>query len=173
MPTGIGRVLLSSGYTMWNNRVADWAFVQMFDNVTPQPFTFPKIPSSQNPSKFKLGLNYNEGAPLAGFGDLKANEWYCKVGKPTGLIGGICKGVQVPCCWNAVEEYAIVDQVGDYTQTDLCKPGDSDSVLLDRRGRIRDLLYRFTYTYAGIDLNVYAGLAITMSDGKETIKIES
>lgn len=102
MPTGIGRVLLSSGYTMWNNRVADWAFVQMFDNVTPQPFTFPKIPSSQNPSKFKLGLNYNEGAPLAGFGDLKANEWYCKVGKPTGLIGGICKGVQVPCCWNAV-----------------------------------------------------------------------
>ncbi|ODM15121.1 hypothetical protein SI65_09360 [Aspergillus cristatus] len=134
MPTGIGRVLLSSGYTMWNNRVVDWAFVQMFDNVTHQPFTFPKIPSSQNPSKFKLGLNYNEGAPLAGFGDLKANEWYCKVGKSTGLIDDICKGVQVSCRWNAVDsvryamsgkevivdpkitgEYAILDQVGDYT----------------------------------------------------------
>lgn len=192
MPTSIGRVLLSSGNAMWHNKVVDWAFVKMHDNVTHRPFTFPHIPLSHNPSRFKLGLNYNEGAPLVNFGDLKANEWYCKVGKSTGLTNGICNGVQVSCNWNAVdsvrydmsgnevivnpkisEEYVILDQVGEYTQTDFCKPGDSGSVLLDRWGRICGLLYGSTHTYGGINLNVYAGLAMTFTDVQETLKIKT
>ncbi|OJJ79259.1 uncharacterized protein ASPGLDRAFT_137340 [Aspergillus glaucus CBS 516.65] len=189
MPTGIGRVLLSSGATMWNNRVGDWAFVQMFENITYQPFTFPTIPSPQKPSR---GLNYQEGMPLAGFGEMKANEWYFKVGKSTGLTSGVCNGVQVSCRWNAgdsvrhdmsgnqlivepkvTEEFVILSEVGDHVQTDFCKPGDSGSVLINRWGRVCGLLYGSTYTYAGIDLNVYAGLAMTMPDVKETIKLKS
>ena len=71
------------------------------------------------------------------------------------------------------EEYVVLGQVGDYTQTDFCEPGDSSSVLMDRWGRICGLPYGFTSTYGGIDSNLYAGLAMTMSGIHGTVKIKS
>lgn len=70
-------------------------------------------------------------------------------------------------------EFAILDQAGDHVQTDFGKQGDSGSVLIDRFGRVSGLLYGLTRTYAGINLTAYGGLAMTMHDAHETIKVET
>lgn len=192
MPRDIGRVLLSSGATMWRNRVLDWAFVELLDNATYEPPTFPRLSDAQNPSRFGLALSYQEGAPLAGFGELQENEWYVKVGKATGITDGICNGVKTSCRWTTgdsvrydlegnkllvdpkvTEEFVVLNEVMDQVQVGYCKPGDSGSVLLSRKGEICGLLYGSTHTYGGTGLNVYAGLAMTMPDVMETLKVRS
>ena len=70
-------VMLSSGMAMWKNRVVDWAFVKLNSDIPFRPNVMPNIPLSLDPSKFGLRLNYREGGPLAGFDQLKENEWYC------------------------------------------------------------------------------------------------
>ena len=214
MPTPAGRVLLSSGTAMRNNRVVDWVFVrwskrwQFFPTniqcrtMCREP-TFgwarriqlilltnamPNIPQFLNPYKFGLRLNYREGAPLNGLDELKENEWYCKPGKLTGIASGVCNGVKMSCHWNdkdrqrydlqgqwvhcQVKSHWRICQTGDHIQTDFAQPGDSGSILIDRFGHVCGLLYGATYTYAGINSTTYAGLAMTMPDVLETMKLK-
>lgn len=56
----------------------------------------------------------------------------------------------------------------------LPNAGDFGSFLIDRFGCVCGLLYGTTYTYAGINLTTYAGagLAMTMPDAMETIRLK-
>ena len=177
---------------MWKNRVVDWAFVELNNDISFRPNVMPNIPQSLNPSKFGLRLNYREGAPLAGFDQLSESEWFSKTGKSTGMTSGVCNGVKMSCHWNdqdrerfdmegkefpvnpeVTEEFVILDQAGENIQTDFAQPGDSGSVLVDRFGCVPGLLYGVMYIYAGINLTTYAGLAMTMPDVLETIKLKT
>ena len=191
MPIPIGKVLLSSGMKIWKNRILDWAFIEI-DDILFKPNIMPHIPQPLGPAKFGLRLNSKEGSPLTAFGQLEANEWYCKTGKSTGLTSGLCNGVRMSCHWNntdrqrydlqgdqvtvnpdITEEYVILDQAGDHIQTDFAQPGDSGSTLIDRFGNVCGLLYGATYTYSGINLTTYAGLAMTMPDMLETVQLKT
>lgn len=192
MPTTIGKVLISSGNMIWNNRVIDWAFVKIDEGISFEPNVMPRVSKSIEASSYGFKFQYESGDPLTGFGVLTAGEWYCKVGKATGLTAGIWNGTKVSCHWNnrdrqrfdfqgnagivspeVTEEYVVIDQPGDHAPRDFAHPGDSGSILIDRFGRVCGLLYGATYTYAGVTLPVYAGLAMTMSDVFETIKLKS
>lgn len=144
------------------------------------------------PHEFGHRLDYSEEAPVNGLDELKENECYCKTGKSTGMTSGVCNGVKMSCHWNdedrkrydlkgskflvkpeVIEEFVILDQAGDDIQTDFAQRGDSGFILVDRFGCVCGLLYGAMYTYAGITLTTYAGLAMTIPDILETIKLKT
>jgi hypothetical protein len=176
MPEVLGKVLVSSGNVLFNNRIVDWAFVELDDQVADAIFQankMPDIPASKRPNQYGLSgsLMISTGQPLTEFGELVKGEYYFKVGRTTGLTTGICNGVKTHCHWDddervrydergnqvdmapdITEEYILVRQSlgqGVLEQDAFCKPGDSGSFIIDRFGRICGLLYGAAKAFNG------------------------
>ncbi|KAJ0419604.1 hypothetical protein BJY00DRAFT_324190 [Aspergillus carlsbadensis] len=110
MPLKLGRTLVSSGQTLADNRVSDWAFIELepkaFGKSALYPHnTYPHIPMRYvpfNPADDRTKPQpLKEGEILENFGPLTKDEWYCKTGRTTGLTSGICNGISTYCNWPA------------------------------------------------------------------------
>ncbi|KAL3481093.1 hypothetical protein BJX99DRAFT_254072 [Aspergillus californicus] len=110
MPMKLGRTLASSGLTMADSRIMDWAFIELdpkaFGKSAAYPRnTMPQIPGiyvPYNPANDQILTKLrNEGAILDEFGPLEKDQWYCKTGRTTELTSGICNGITTYCNWPA------------------------------------------------------------------------
>jgi hypothetical protein len=106
----LGRTLASSGLTIAENRVADWALIELdpkaFGKSAAYPRnTMPQIPAMYapyNPANDQGREEFRkEGQILDEFGSFEINEWYCKTGRTTGLTAGILNGITTHVNWPA------------------------------------------------------------------------
>ncbi|KAL5341990.1 hypothetical protein BJX70DRAFT_395354 [Aspergillus crustosus] len=108
MPITLGRTLASSGRTIAENCVMDWALIEL----STKPFLndeshfvnkMPSVPISDRPfypdTKEPKEQRFPEGWPLVEFGRLEEGKWYCKAGRTSRVTGGICLGVRSYCNW--------------------------------------------------------------------------
>ena len=107
--------------------------------------------------------------PLQGFSKVEKGEWYFKIGRTTGITTGVCNGTQSTFRLNSeapvyvlhdrggmVDKLVTLDQQtirelvivnakhglrSANIQETFCKPGDSGSLLVDRKGYVAGLLY--------------------------------
>lgn len=97
MPLVLGRTILASGRALTTDlKTLDYAFVEGPVGNTRLPprsmfhaaKAFPK----------KLGVNsvlaFAEGSSYHGYSSIRPGQWYFKVGRTTGLTGGLCNGVE-------------------------------------------------------------------------------
>lgn len=102
MPLKLGKVSVSSGRALINNKVADWAVIDFKGKFPKEKNTVPHVPLNKSPGKFNVdeGSVVSEDTHLDEFGTLKKGAWYCKVGRSTGLTAGICNGLSAQCQWS-------------------------------------------------------------------------
>ncbi|KAL4908779.1 hypothetical protein BDW74DRAFT_174011 [Aspergillus multicolor] len=196
MPMRIGRTLLSSGRTIAENRLADWALIELDSELFanhPADFVnkFPLVTGENLPADTTLPPK--EGDPLDQFGPLVKNSWYCKSGITTGVTGGICNGVSTDCQWpkekrqryskdgktaqyitdGITEEWVVTSEMagaGGRRQTAFSLEGDSGSGIIDREGRICGLLYGGAKGLCGYSDNHISGLCSSMDDVRRWIE---
>ena len=159
MPVTTGHVALASGKSLVNNRIIDWAFVDMNQNslglVTPN--IMPVIPAAQTPDKYGLrdGTSIVVKLPLDDeFGRLEKYSYYLKVGRTTDITAGLSNGTLSTCKWpnedrqrydseghevfvkaNRTEEHVIFSKrprVTEHQQSKFSAPGDSGSVIINQ-----------------------------------------
>ncbi|KAL9035823.1 MAG: hypothetical protein Q9180_004643 [Flavoplaca navasiana] len=114
MPVYLSKTLVSSGKAVSQSRkIMDWAFVSVSGNTQPvnnishqlyDPPTGNKLPTSEEMARAKLtpenyGSQYiylppTGGQPRKALGKIKADRWYFKKGRTTGLTAGICNGIE-------------------------------------------------------------------------------
>lgn len=193
MPLELGRVVVSSGRGLLNNRIADWAIVGLHT----EPFhhqrsnllnRMPDLLDNQRPTTEV----YNPGDVIHDFGDLIKDHWYCKSGRTTGVTTGTCNGISTYCNWpedtpiryagdgkeasiqnGITEEWVITSESRSgtgWTQGLFCLAGDSGSGIINRRGQICGLLYGSAWGLCGNSPNQISGLCSTMSDIRRWIK---
>lgn len=196
MPNVLGEVLLTSGKSVLGNRLMDWAFVELSKEAEERHFRPNRMfaiandltPHQYLPARNEVTLP--EGSCLTDFGSLKEEAYCAKLGRSTNVTAGICNGVKATCNWvgpqlvrydhsgNAIdlatqptEEFLILNKKvteADFEQTSFAADGDSGSFILDEYGTVTGLLF------AGVRNNyAYAGLATSMSDVLESIKLRA
>ncbi|RDW81481.1 uncharacterized protein DSM5745_05038 [Aspergillus mulundensis] len=109
MPMKLGRTLVSSGLTIAENKVADWALIELDPEVfagSPANFInlFPRVSSENRPydapdNDAPQQVTREAGATVDEIGPLLKDKWYCKFGRTTEVTGGICNGVSTYCKW--------------------------------------------------------------------------
>lgn len=106
MPRYLGKVLVSSGRTVDETRILDWAFVEVasgspqVDQLLFGHNILPEIPGSLKPAKYVPGTDYSgAGLPVPGFGEIEPGEWYFKCGRTTSITTGLCNGTDAYCNW--------------------------------------------------------------------------
>lgn len=192
MPLCLGTVVASSGKSLIESRILDWAFIQLEDEVSAKffgPNRMPAIPQSLTPWEFGYrAIAQAAGLPLEKFGDIQKNDYYIKVGRTTNLTAGLCNGVVANCHWrerdrlrydaqgrrvritpSVTMEWVVVSkkkEMAQWTQSPFCGPGDSGSILIDADGRVCGLLYTEMTGFCGPEGDqyhyVYAGLVTPM-----------
>lgn len=195
MPLNLGKVLVSSGRALLDDRIADWAII----GLNLEPFQgessnlvnrMPHVTPSQKEYRQPFGqwVVAMEGRPIEAFGDLEAGEWYCKVGRTTGVTAGMCNGISTYCNWpdsgnrarfhkdrqqvpvedGITEEWAIMSESRcperENVQVEFAKKGDSGSAVLNRLGDACGLVYGSSWGLCGHNSNQSAGLCTTMSN---------
>ncbi|KAL1964467.1 hypothetical protein VTN77DRAFT_6893 [Rasamsonia byssochlamydoides] len=200
MPFTLGKVLVSSGKSLVNNRILDWAFVEATNPAGEKffgPNRMPAIPPPKIPSMYtRRTLFAPEGVPLVEFGGLEKGSYYVKIGRTSNLTAGVCNGALAYCNWserdgirydekgtevkvadNRTEEYVILDKSTrqtEHTQASFCEAGDSGSFIIDGNGKVCGLLYGELSGRCGPPGNqttyVQAGLATSMPDIIESIR---
>jgi hypothetical protein len=100
MPMKLGRILTSSGSIIADNKLADWALIELTDEVLSDARNLvnklPKVHWAEQPldeyGNSRKMLLFGEGYPLMEFGPLKPGKWYCKTGRTSDVTGGTCNG---------------------------------------------------------------------------------
>ncbi|KAL2002739.1 hypothetical protein VTN02DRAFT_6069 [Thermoascus thermophilus] len=197
MPIQLGRVLISSGKSVDGKNILDWAFVELSEPQGERFFRanpMPQVDLGQFPRVYQgeEATTYNRaGRDVCGFGEMRPGEWYLKCGRSSNVTVGICNGVEQYCNWTDAdrlrydvngneitiskgytEEYVIVSKrqgLAAHMQSSFCKPGDSGSFVIDRKGNICGLLYGQVTGWCGPadsdpgSLYIGAGLVSCMS----------
>ncbi|KAK2802209.1 hypothetical protein FQN51_004891 [Onygenales sp. PD_10] len=166
LPEVFGEVLVSSGKTIEDNHISDWAFVKILRGKD-QIFCsniIPPAPDWQTPKDYDLAPEelLRVGKPVAEFGTIVPGKWYYKCGRTTEITAGICNGVESSAKWRGAyttrydangvkiedddshtEEFVIISMrqgVQKY-QFPFCEVGDSGSAILDSYGKLCGLLF--------------------------------
>ncbi|KAL3468104.1 hypothetical protein BJX64DRAFT_282988 [Aspergillus heterothallicus] len=200
MPMKLGRTLASSGQTLSDNKLSDWAFIELepkaFGNNHPRN-TMPHIPPAYAPfdpqTDKKRVKDREPGQLLDVLGPLSKDQWYCKSGRTTGLTAGICNGVSTYCNWPAAsrerfskdgkervriedgvtEEWVItMEEIGrdGKTQGIFLKEGDSGAGIINRYGDICGLAYGGAIALCGHTFDQASGLCSSIDDIKRWIE---
>ncbi|KAL2832911.1 hypothetical protein BDW59DRAFT_138886, partial [Aspergillus cavernicola] len=108
MPIKLGRTLVSSGCVIAENKVGDWAFIEISSEAINNDERnlvnrMPSVPLSDQPlnphNDREILMVHSEGDRLLEFGSLEKGVWYCKSGRSSEVTGGICDGVSMYCNW--------------------------------------------------------------------------
>lgn len=188
MPMRLGKVCVSSGKSLIDNKVSDWAIIDLEDNFPPQRNAMPHVPPNVRPDKYHSdeGPVVPEGTHLDEFGTLRKGSWYCKVGRSTGFTAGICNGLSAQCQWPSTDrirydekgnevalkegitkEYIIsteTEAAAGREQDIFCKSGDSGSGIIASNGLICGLLYGAATGLCGMRPDTVCGLCTPMPD---------
>lgn len=124
-------------------------------------------------------------------------NWYLKCGRTSNVTVGICNGVEQYCNWTDAdrlryvngneittskgytEEFVIMSKkqgIAAYTQSSFCRPGDSGSFVIDKKGHICGLLYGQVTGWCGQadpdtgSIYIGAGLVSCMSKVQASIQ---
>ncbi|KAI9368745.1 hypothetical protein BJX61DRAFT_522498 [Aspergillus egyptiacus] len=109
MPIKLGETLASSGRTIADNKIADWALIELdaetlkgdsSNHVNKMPFIPTTLRSFDPTIPGSTSRPCEEGEVLTEFGTLREGSWYCKTGRTTHLTAGICNGVSTYCNWS-------------------------------------------------------------------------
>ena len=96
MPRLVGRTILASGRALTaDHKTLDYAFVEGPRGNTRLPFraTFEAAKALPINLGVKQVLMFPEGSSSSEFSSIEPGQWYFKVGRTTGLTGGLCNGV--------------------------------------------------------------------------------
>ncbi|KAK2807273.1 hypothetical protein FQN50_005561 [Emmonsiellopsis sp. PD_5] len=164
LPDALGQVLVSSGRTVENNHISDWAFVELLASKVDQIFRSnitPRVPDQQQPCDYGFRRVALEGIPVECFGTITPGQWYYKCGRTTNLTAGRCNGVESYANWkgtgktpydangqasNAHTEVFVIVTMHrcsgpKHTQLAFCGTGDSGSAILNMDGELCGLLF--------------------------------
>jgi hypothetical protein len=179
MPLLLGKAYVSSGKSLMNNRILDWAFVELTGPATDVIFAPNKLPAiwDQYGQHFiipDIPWRFRSTRKLSTrFGELKKGQYCVKVGRTTDGTPGRCNGVMAYCHWSdearirydecgreakmaegITEEYIILSKrVGRYgnIQRNFSLPGDSGSFVIDDDTQASGLLYGNFICFCGPD----------------------
>ncbi|KAK2780579.1 hypothetical protein FQN52_005658 [Onygenales sp. PD_12] len=166
LPEVFGEVLVSSGKTIEDNHISDWAFVKILSGKD-QIFCsniIPPAPDWQTPKDYDLAPEQllRVGKPVAALGTIVPGKWYYKCGRTTNITAGICNGVESSAKWRGAdttrydangvkikdddshtEEFVIVSmrKGKQKYQFSFSEVGDSGSAILDSYGQLCGLLF--------------------------------
>lgn len=97
--------MATSGKTILGKRITNWAFIKLdgtaYHYFKPNEILF-VVPEEHQPRHYDPNLDasyQNLGSPLTGFDTLEKGGYYVKLGRSTGVIGGICHGALACCHW--------------------------------------------------------------------------
>lgn len=201
MPVNLGKVRVSSGALLYENKIHDWAFVELDDNTATKlfgPNPMLTLPPNHMPSVYGDFLDPSLFPAPETFGQLTEGEYYCKQGRTTGVTGGICNGVLTHCNCSgrqrarydqfgnrvtmpvSTEEYVIFSKkmrAAEHSQDSFCEPGDFGSFLIDSSGDVCGLLYGAFTGLSGPtgseNTYVNAGLAMSMPDVMKSVALRT
>jgi hypothetical protein len=177
MPLLLGKVYISSGKSLMNNRILDWAFVELTGPATDVIFAPNESPvvSHEYPRCSILPdilshFRYQSKLSMR-FGELKKGQYCVKAGSSTDGTPGRCNGVMAYCHWSdearirydecgreakmaegITEEYIILNKrSGGYgnVQCTFSLPGDSGSFIIDDYSQASGLLYGSFISFCG------------------------
>ncbi|PGH14669.1 hypothetical protein AJ80_05850 [Polytolypa hystricis UAMH7299] len=161
-----GSVLVSSGRTLDDERISNWAFVEISASKREQihvPNILPTLPPNVLPHDDDDGNNVylSAGDAASSFGAIMPDEWYFKCGRTTDITAGTCNGVELHVNWSDTDrcrydldrnepkvrlrhtkELVIVGHKlhsAGY-QTPFCEAGDSSSMIINQSGQICGLI---------------------------------
>lgn len=187
MPLKLGKVLASSGTTLADNRVSNWAFIELDPTVfqnDPSNFvnTTQRVDESgASPGQLREALCFflPKGVVVYEYDGLRPGKWYCRIGRtPYWVVGGLCNGTPAYCNWRGkndtrykevvakggiTEEWVIISQMGR-RQGNFCNLGDTGSGILDSYGLLCGLLYGTARPLCGQNSAQVAGLCSSMPD---------
>ncbi|RMJ27304.1 hypothetical protein PHISP_01818 [Aspergillus sp. HF37] len=105
MPRRLGKVGVSSGRLLWQDRIHDWALVELSDETAAnifRPNYMPDVPRTHQPSEYGITPDIPTlPVVLDAFGQLHGGEYYLKQGRSTGITSGVSNGVLTYCNWSA------------------------------------------------------------------------
>ena len=103
MPHLLGEVMATSGKAILGRIISDWVFTKLDDTAYHyfKPNKMFAVPEEHQPHRYdpNLGRIRPECSPLTEFGTLEKGGYYAKLGRSTGVTGGICHGVLACCHW--------------------------------------------------------------------------
>ncbi|KAK2743024.1 hypothetical protein FQN57_004980 [Myotisia sp. PD_48] len=101
MPQKLGRVLVSSGKSVDDGRVLDWAFVEISGTQLDQIRRRNELPSQTPSQSASMGLDSDtvQASEVTGFGKIVYEGRYFKQGRTTKVTAGICNGIEAYCNW--------------------------------------------------------------------------
>lgn len=114
-PRLLGKLINTSGNTIFDGRIVDWAFIKLDDhNFNSSPNKMFPVPEEHQPWQYdpNLGEPLPQGTPLKDFGTLEKGGYYMKRGRSTGVTAGICHGTAVCCNWTGKEDSLRYDHSG-------------------------------------------------------------
>ncbi|PGH10655.1 hypothetical protein AJ79_05369 [Helicocarpus griseus UAMH5409] len=101
LPIPLGKVEYSSGKTISNNKIHDWAFVELSDAAAEH--FLPNI-LCRAPDDMRSWYPVVDQHPLFDFDKLQLGKYYMKQGRTTNVTGGMCNGVLALCNWDEGKE---------------------------------------------------------------------
>ncbi|OJJ42436.1 hypothetical protein ASPZODRAFT_125409 [Penicilliopsis zonata CBS 506.65] len=207
MPHIMGKVTDASGKAIRRKRIMDWAFVELTDTSIDQffgPNLMFEVPTNQQPWKYDLKLGpVIAGMPLTDFGSLEEGGVYYKLGRTTGITGGICHGALACCHWKGgpsflsknndhndretclssvvTEEFMIINYTSHcqrhYTQSSFAESGDSGSLIINHHSLVCGLLHAGIMNYTGPPghgaFYATAGLVTDINDISKSIMLRT
>lgn len=172
MPVTLGKTRVSSGRLLHENKISDWAFVELTNESATKFFRqnrMPYIQPTHMPEIYGLGLlPLPARVPLEEFGKLQKGRYYAKQGKTTGISGGVSNGGLTYCNWTerdpnhkarnrvlgCTEEHVIFSKktgvACNYIQETFAEPGDAGSFIIDARSKVCGLLYGTMTGYCSV-----------------------
>lgn len=97
MPIALGRTILASGRALTTDlKTLDYAFVEgpCGDTRLPPLAMFQGAKAFPDALGVTESLTFPEGSSYRAFSGIRPGRWYFKVGRTTGLTGGLCNGVE-------------------------------------------------------------------------------